>query len=104
MRPFRRAMRKFRLEASAGTADDPRVPGPNATALSDESSILLMAWMYLGGGTFGVGVILVSQLKHLLDSRTIALVVTAYAVGVLLLFGRRWLPRTAIDSRSRSAS
>jgi diguanylate cyclase (GGDEF)-like protein len=91
-------MRKFRLESSATAEDHPRAPGQGVTALSNESSLLLMAWMYLGGGLFGSLVILISQFKHLSDPRLVALVLSALAIGVGLLVGRRRLPRIMVDA------
>ena len=97
MKPFGRAMRRFRLESCSDSEELTGVPGAGTTAFSDATSRLLMAWMYLGGATFGMAVIVISSFSHLADVRLHILVTFAYVVGAILLFARRRLPRIAID-------
>jgi diguanylate cyclase (GGDEF)-like protein/putative nucleotidyltransferase with HDIG domain len=68
------------------------------TAPSSRTSIQALAWMYLGGATFAVGVIALVQSSHLTDGLMIALILIAYTAGFGLLLGRRLLPDAAVDA------
>jgi diguanylate cyclase (GGDEF)-like protein/putative nucleotidyltransferase with HDIG domain len=68
-----------------------------ATAPSASASIAGMAWMYLGGATFAIGVVALTQSNRLGDSLMLALIGVAYVFGLGLLLGRRHLPEFTTD-------
>jgi len=68
-----------------------------ATAPSAQTSLHALAWMYLGGATFAIGVIALAQSSRLTDGVMLATTGFAYAVGLGLLFGRRRLPAITVD-------
>jgi diguanylate cyclase (GGDEF)-like protein/putative nucleotidyltransferase with HDIG domain len=97
-RPLRSSMRARTLDAPQDTAESMRSSAIAATAPSAGASIHALAWMYLGGATFAVGVIALAQSSHLKDGLMIVLVLVAYTAGLGLLLGRRRLPAVAVDA------
>src|SRR5690242_4292488 len=96
--------RSLRSSAGVGMLDAPEPVHAGAarralaaTAPSASASIAGMAWMYLGGATFAIGVIALTQSDKLGDALMVALIALAYAVGLGLLLGRRRLPVFTID-------
>jgi diguanylate cyclase (GGDEF)-like protein/putative nucleotidyltransferase with HDIG domain len=67
------------------------------TAPSVQSSVLAMAWMYLGGASFGLGAILIAQPKHFNGEGIVVLAIVSYALGLVLLVGRARLPAVSIE-------
>src|SRR4051812_44392963 len=70
----------------------------SATAPSAQASMRVLAWMFLGGATFAIGVIALTQSNNLTDSVMLPLICAAYVVGCGLLLGSRRLPRVTIDA------
>jgi hypothetical protein len=97
-RPLRSAIRARTLDAPQQTAESMRSSAIGGPAPSSRTSIQALAWMYLGGATFAVGVIALVQSSHLTDGLMIALILIAYTAGFGLLLGRRLLPDTAVDA------
>src|SRR5919204_2851875 len=66
------------------------------TAPQSESTLHALGWLYLGSATFGVTLNLVAHSTLAAGIRWTLLGV-AYALGALLLTGRRRLPEEAVD-------
>src|SRR5581483_1472888 len=94
---FRSRPRDRRLDAPSEADQYLRSRFVAATAPSLESSMLALAWMYLGGASFAIAVIALAQRDRLTDPTIGTCIVLAYAIGVALLAGRRRLPSPAID-------
>jgi diguanylate cyclase (GGDEF)-like protein/putative nucleotidyltransferase with HDIG domain len=78
-------------------AQEPVATALEATMPSARASLRALAWMYLGGGTFAIGVIALAQSSRLSDVAMIATIAFAYAAGLVLLFGHRRLPGITVD-------
>src|SRR5689334_12806190 len=68
-----------------------------STAPDPQSSLHVLAWMFLGGTTFALGVIALAQASDLTDPLMLVLIGLAYAFGGALLIGWRRLSSVAID-------
>ena len=68
-----------------------------STAPSAQSSLHVLAWMFLGGTTFALGVIALAQSSQLTDPLMVILITLAYAMGATMLLGWRRLPGVTID-------
>jgi diguanylate cyclase (GGDEF)-like protein/putative nucleotidyltransferase with HDIG domain len=68
-----------------------------STAPTARASLHALAWMFLGGTTFAIGVIALAQSSHLTDGVMLPLICVAYAFGFTLLLGRRRLPAVTTD-------
>jgi diguanylate cyclase (GGDEF)-like protein/putative nucleotidyltransferase with HDIG domain len=70
----------------------------SVTAPSAQASMRVLAWMFLGGTTFAIGVIALTQSDHLTDGVMLPLICLAYAFGCGLLLGWDRLPPVTIDA------
>jgi diguanylate cyclase (GGDEF)-like protein len=97
-RPFRSSARALKQDApdDAGEVAHPRLN--LVTAPSAQASMRVLALMFIGGTTFAIGVIALTQSSRLSDAVTLPLIVTAYAFGLALLLGSRRLPAAVIDA------
>src|SRR5215467_13117797 len=86
--------RPFRSSVPEPTGSRPIV----ATAPSVAASMRMLAFMFLGGTSFALGVIALAQSSRLTDGVMLTLIFLAYAFGFVLLFGRNRLSEWTIDA------
>src|SRR3954454_17702343 len=97
-RPLRSSARGLPPAAPHDADELARARLIGATAPSAQASMRVLAWMFLGGATFAIGVIALTQSNHLTDSVMLPLICAAYVVGCGLLLGSRRLPPATIDA------
>jgi diguanylate cyclase (GGDEF)-like protein/putative nucleotidyltransferase with HDIG domain len=93
--------RPFRSPAREAASDAPRDHDARlvaAAAPSVSASMRMLAFMFLGGTSFALGVIALAQASRLTDGLMLVLTAVAYALGFALLAGRNHLPPATIDA------